>query len=196
MKVQLSKNTVDFWILVAVAALLATLGRPTTTPPLRPTGETGLAADAAAEVRHTPQAGFAHSGHPDGAPNEGDAATVAGAGDGTAAPTHAQVGRSSYLQSCAACHGALGQGMPHQGPDLRRSRFVAERDDAQLATFVRGGRMPNDRYSIMQMFMPPSGGNPALKESDVRDIISHIRQLQSEAAGGSATAKGGGTPWP
>jgi mono/diheme cytochrome c family protein len=95
-------------------------------------------------------------------------------------------GRASYLQSCAACHGQQGQGMPHQGPELRRSPFVASRTDEQLAAFVRTGRMPNDPNSMMRLFMPPSGGNPALKDQELARIVRHLRSMQAETAAAAA----------
>jgi disulfide bond formation protein DsbB len=90
-------------------------------------------------------------------------------------------GRTQYLQSCATCHGQQGQGMPHQAPDLRGSGFIARRTDQQLAAFIKAGRLPNDPQSVMRLYMPPLGGNLALKDQDVAQIIAYLRTLQAEA---------------
>jgi disulfide bond formation protein DsbB len=180
MKVQLFKKGMDFWLVVVVSTLLATLGRPS--------------ARQATVARHplsvSVQQSRSHEGH---AFSMYGGADVGGVPDDdnmdtrpstlrTFDASQPDAGRSAYLQSCAACHGQQGQGMPHQGPDLRRSRFVAERNDDKLAAFVRRGRAPNDQFSVMQLFMPPSGGNPALNDAELTNVIAHVRRLQSEAA--------------
>ena len=37
-------------------------------------------------------------------------------------------GRSLFAQTCTSCHGAKAQGLPHQGVDLRVSKFIAFSD--------------------------------------------------------------------
>jgi hypothetical protein len=71
--------------------------------------------------------------------------------------------------------------MPHQGPDLRTSVFVARQTDEQLAAFIRAGRSPSDPQSVMRLYMPPLGGNFSLKERDLAVIVGYLRTLQSEA---------------
>lgn len=91
------------------------------------------------------------------------------------------VGQATYLRSCATCHGQQGQGMPHQGPDLRSSLFVARKSDQELIAFVKTGRMPNHPDSQMKLYMPPLGGNPSLNDQDLSQIIAHLRTLQSNS---------------
>jgi disulfide bond formation protein DsbB len=71
--------------------------------------------------------------------------------------------------------------MPHQGPALGTSVFLAKQSDEQLAAFIKMGRLPTDRQSVMRLYMPPLGGNFALKEQDLAQIVAHLRRLQSEA---------------
>jgi mono/diheme cytochrome c family protein len=92
-------------------------------------------------------------------------------------------GRLLYLGSCSSCHGQRGQGMPHQGVDLRGSSFVARRSDEQLVTFLKHGRAPGDPESVQGLLMPPRGGNPALDDAALDAIVGFLRQLQQQAKG-------------
>jgi mono/diheme cytochrome c family protein len=94
----------------------------------------------------------------------------------------ADAGWERYIESCSACHGAEGQGMPNQGVSLRASPFLAERSDAELLSFIKAGRQPTDVGSTMRMLMPPKGGNAALSDAQLLDIVAHLRTLQSKAA--------------
>ena len=94
----------------------------------------------------------------------------------------ADLGRPLYLTSCITCHGPKGQGMPHMGPDLRTSQFVARATDAKLVEFIKAGRLPTDADSVMTLFMPPRGGNGSLTEAQLRQVVSFLRQLQADAA--------------
>jgi disulfide bond formation protein DsbB len=90
-------------------------------------------------------------------------------------------GRDHYQQACAMCHGVQGQGMPHQGPSLTDSAFVARSDDAELSALIRAGRLPSDPHSVMRLYMPPRGGNPSLTDDDVTEIVHHLRRLRAGA---------------
>lgn len=96
------------------------------------------------------------------------------------------VGRQRYLHSCASCHGQQGHGMPYQGPGLRRSAFVAGQSDEQLIRFLKAGRLPDDARSVMRLFMPPLGGNPALNDEDLTHIVAYMRGMQNQALGEAA----------
>jgi cytochrome c5 len=126
------------------------------------------------------------------------AAAVLGAADterGTnAADIASSSGQITYQQTCAMCHGVQGQGMPHQGPSLRDSAFVARTNDTDLIAFVKTGRLPNDPHSVMKLFMPPRGGSPTLTDGDITQIIRHMRSIQSEAQPTAAAAAAVATP--
>jgi disulfide bond formation protein DsbB len=109
-------------------------------------------------------------------------ATVLG-GDGLGAPLPggAAAGQVRYQQACAMCHGVQGQGMPHQGPSLRDSAFVTRSNDADLGGFIKTGRPATDPHSVMKLVMPPRGGNPALTDLDITEIVHHLRTMQAEA---------------
>jgi mono/diheme cytochrome c family protein len=83
--------------------------------------------------------------------------------------------------NCIACHAANGQGMKGVGADLVHSKFVASHTDAQLHDFIKTGRAPGAPDSVMNLNMPSKGGNPALKDTQIDDVIVYIRSLQANA---------------
>ncbi|MFO0826614.1 MAG: cytochrome c [Phycisphaerales bacterium] len=87
-------------------------------------------------------------------------------------------GRTIFMASCAACHGKDARGMPNLGKDLVKSEFVGSLDDDQLLAFLMRGRDPSDPKNTTRVAMPPKGGNPALKESDLYDVIYFLRSLR------------------
>jgi cytochrome c553 len=99
------------------------------------------------------------------------AATPAGQGD-------AKKGSKGWDSTCRSCHGAAGEGVEGQGMDVRSSAFVQDRDDQALLAYVKKGRLASDPDNTTGILMPPKGGNPLLKDQDLRDIIAHLRTLQ------------------
>lgn len=97
-------------------------------------------------------------------------------------PASAARGAKLFETTCAQCHGTTGRGMPHQGPSLQDSRFVAGHDDRQLIAFVRVGRSPDSADSIMKLYMPARGGVSNFNDDDLQDIVAHVRTLQKPAA--------------
>lgn len=110
-------------------------------------------------------------------------------------PDHAvrtQFGKQLFMQNCSTCHGADASGMPKQGANLRDSVFVAKRSDAQLVSFLRVGRNPGDRDSVLGLTMPPRGGNSNLEDDELADIVAYLRLVkrtrgQSADSGTSST---------
>jgi mono/diheme cytochrome c family protein len=87
-------------------------------------------------------------------------------------------GRHLYLQNCSSCHGVEGTGMPKQGANLRDSYFVRRKSNEQLVSFLRIGRMPADRDTVLGLTMPPRGGNADLDDGELCDIVAYLRQVQ------------------
>lgn len=83
--------------------------------------------------------------------------------------------------SCIACHGRDGTGVKGIGADLVHSSFVRDSDDASLRDFIKTGRQPGAPGSVMNMNMPPKGGNPALKDTQLDDVVVYLRSLQQAA---------------
>jgi cytochrome c oxidase subunit 3 len=99
-------------------------------------------------------------------------------------------GRDLFRNTCAACHGLRGEGIPGQGKDMRGSEFIGKLDDAGLLAFMQRGRMPNEKSNTTGRMMPPRGGNSLLTDGDLLDIIAYVREIQQQAPG----ATGVGAP--
>jgi mono/diheme cytochrome c family protein len=108
----------------------------------------------------------------------GGSMTASNAPRGPADPVH---GQQLFQQNCSTCHGGLAQGMPHGGANLRKSRFVSTSSDERLIQFVKTGRLASDPENHSGVQMPPLGGNRALDEPSLLDIIAHLRHVQQEA---------------
>ncbi len=84
-------------------------------------------------------------------------------------------GKELFLGTCASCHGPDAKGLPGLGKDLTTSAFVKQQTDAQLLEFIKKGRPATDPANTTGVDMPPKGGNPALTDQDLADIIAFIR---------------------
>ena len=96
-------------------------------------------------------------------------------------PGDAVKGSKLYLRSCMACHGLKGEGLPGLGKPLQTSEFVASLDDPSFVEFLIVGRSPKDPLNTTGAAMLPRGGNPALRDQDLMDIVVHVRTLQTDA---------------
>ena len=95
-------------------------------------------------------------------------------------------GQAAWKTTCRACHGVAGEGIAGQGKDIRGSQFIAGKTDDQLIDFVKVGRMPFDPLNTTGIQMPPKGGNPLLKDQDLRDIVAYVRTFKApEVAAGA-----------
>jgi disulfide bond formation protein DsbB len=89
-------------------------------------------------------------------------------------------GKKVYV-SCVACHGKEGAGVKGMGKSLVQSAFVKSKTDDQLLDFIKKGRGPTDPENTTKMGMPPKGGNPALNDKQLRDLVAYLRSLESAA---------------
>lgn len=108
------------------------------------------------------------------------AATAAAGGDAELAGYIAS-GNKLFHQSCVACHGKEGVGIAGNGKALAKNEFVTSLNDDALLEFIQKGRSPSDPKNTTGIQMPPKGGNPALSEDDLLDIIAYLRTLQAPA---------------
>lgn len=104
-------------------------------------------------------------------PSTEDESTEASAGDPVA-------GEGLFQSTCAACHGPDAKGLPNLGKDMTTSEFIASQSDTELLAFVKQGRPVSDPANTTGVDMPPKGGNPALTDEQILDIIAYIRTLQ------------------
>ncbi len=98
-------------------------------------------------------------------------------GDEVAAGDPAR-GKEQFDMVCIACHGAGGVGVEGLGKPFTTSDFVRSQSDAELLAFVKVGRPIGDPANTTGVDMPPKGGNPALTDADLLDIIAYIRTVQ------------------
>lgn len=86
-------------------------------------------------------------------------------------------GKKLFQQTCAACHGMEGEGMPNLGKDMTASAFIKQQSDEELIAFIKQGRLPGDPANTTGVAMPPKGGNPALQDAQLHAIVAYIRTL-------------------
>jgi disulfide bond formation protein DsbB len=87
-------------------------------------------------------------------------------------------GQQQFTMTCSACHGPAGEGIAGLGKDLTTSEFVSGQADAELIDFIKVGRDPSDPLNTTGIGMPPKGGNPALTDEDLQDIVSFMRTIE------------------
>ncbi len=88
-----------------------------------------------------------------------------------------EMGAKLYVMSCISCHGPDANGLPKLGKTLRASAFVDQLDDDQLIEFVMKGRSTSDPLNTTKVDMPPRGGNPALNEDRLFQVVAYLRWL-------------------
>jgi mono/diheme cytochrome c family protein len=84
------------------------------------------------------------------------------------------------FQSCVACHGPEAQGVQGLGKSLHssESEFVRSQSDDELVQFIKTGRQPDDPANTTGVAMPPKGGNPAISDADLYNIVAWLRTLE------------------
>jgi disulfide bond formation protein DsbB len=90
-------------------------------------------------------------------------------------------GKRTFI-SCMACHGKDATGVKNMGKDLVHSPFVAGLSDDDLVAFIKKGRGPTDPGNTTRIAMPPKGGNPALKDEQLKDVVIYLRSLHQASA--------------
>lgn len=106
----------------------------------------------------------------DEAAEAGDDGEVASAGD----PAE---GKENF-KVCAGCHGPDGEGIANLGKNLHNNAFLADMTDEEAVAFLKVGRPATDPLNTTGVDMPPKGGNPALDEEDLYDIVAYVRTLK------------------
>jgi len=80
--------------------------------------------------------------------------------------------------TCAGCHGPDGKGITGLGKDMTSSEWIKSQTDEQLLAFLKTGRPASDPLNTTGVDMPPKGGNPALNDAQLLDIIAFIHSIQ------------------
>lgn len=98
--------------------------------------------------------------------------------EAAAAPEgNAENGAKVFSTACVACHGPDAKGVTGLGKDLTVSEWVGQQSDAQLVEFIKKGRDTSDPLNTTGVAMPPKGGNPAMSEQEIADIVAFIRSI-------------------
>ncbi len=98
-------------------------------------------------------------------------------------------GSKIFNTTCIACHGAGGVGIKGNGKPLANNEFVRSLDDDSLLAFIKKGRDPSDPKNTTGVGMPARGGNPALSDDDLLDVIDYLRTLQPKTMGTASAAQ-------
>ncbi|GMU54069.1 MAG: hypothetical protein AMXMBFR33_32150 [Candidatus Xenobia bacterium] len=86
-------------------------------------------------------------------------------------------GKTAYDGTCTACHGPDGKGVEGLGKPLVGSAMLGLKDE-DLVAFIVKGRPPTDTANTTGIDMPPRGGNPALTDQDIADVVAYMRTLK------------------
>lgn len=94
-----------------------------------------------------------------------------------AAKSDAVAGKKLYDSACIACHGPDAVGVQGLGKSWVTSEFIKTQTDAQILDFVKKGRLASDPANTTGVDMPAKGGNPALTDQNLQDIIAYMRSI-------------------
>lgn len=86
-------------------------------------------------------------------------------------------GKATFDTVCIACHGPGGAGIEGLGKPFTTSEFLLTVTDSELLQFIKTGRPISDPANTTGVDMPPKGGNPALTDEQLIDIIAYVRTL-------------------
>jgi len=136
----------------------------------------GAACAPASRKTPSPESG---SGTPAATNNTGASASnnAASGQNASASAGDAAKGKTLFTSSCSSCHGPEAKGLTGLGKDLTTSAFVKGDSDQQLIDFIKKGRPASDPANTTGVDMPPKGGNPALTDANLTDIVAFIRSV-------------------
>ncbi len=86
-------------------------------------------------------------------------------------------GAELFAGTCVACHGPDAKGVEGLGKDLTTSEWIGQQSDEALVEFLNTGRPASDELNTTGVDMPPKGGNPALTDEDLLDIVAYLRSV-------------------
>ena len=86
-------------------------------------------------------------------------------------------GAKIFSTACVACHGPEAKGVTGLGKDLTTSEWTQQQTDEQLVEFIKRGRAAGDPLNTTGIAMPPKGGNPAMSEQEIVDIVAFMRSI-------------------
>lgn len=117
-----------------------------------------------------------------------DPKTAAGTGATELTPEQIiAAGKKSYLQTCAACHQASGQGVAGVYPPLVESEWVTGNEERVIRVLLHGLGGPVEVHGktyngAMPAFGKVIGGGYNWKEDKIAQVLTYIRQEWGNAA--------------
>lgn len=113
-----------------------------------------------------------------GGSDSGDSGDSGSSETTTATPVGDPVrGEELYKATCETCHGPAGEGIEGLGKPMPGSTFIAGQTDDGLIAFIKVGRPTSHADNTTGVDMPAKGGNPALSDQDIADIVAYIRTI-------------------
>jgi mono/diheme cytochrome c family protein len=92
-----------------------------------------------------------------------------------------QKGKKIYEARCLACHQADGGGVPNMNAPLDAASNVVGKDIARLVRIIRYGY--NERVALDGFYYSNAmTANPDLKDNEVADLLTYIRNSWSNKA--------------
>lgn len=83
-------------------------------------------------------------------------------------------GQDIYKQTCIACHGADGKGTLPGAPDFTNAKGpLRQSDEVLIKRVTEGFKSPGS-----PMAMPAKGGNAALTDADIVEVIRYLRKFR------------------
>lgn len=90
-------------------------------------------------------------------------------------------GKKIYETRCLVCHQADGGGVPNMNAPLDGSSNVVGNDIARMVKIIRGGY--NEKVALDGYYYSNAmTANPDLKDQDIADVLSYIRNSWSNKA--------------
>lgn len=115
-----------------------------------------------------------------GGDDKAEPAAAPAAGQPVATAGDAEAGGKLYATACVACHGPTAEGVQGLGKNLKTSTFITDNDDAQMIEFLKKGRDISDPLNTTKVAMPPKGGNPALTDQDMANLVAYLRSIHQQ----------------
>ena len=87
----------------------------------------------------------------------------------------AQQGRQHYLNTCAGCHGAAGEGIPHVAVAMEGNTTLRLNDARNLLRVIDDG-IKEQQFTGFERMQPMPGFSDKLDDGQMRDLLHYLRQ--------------------
>jgi mono/diheme cytochrome c family protein len=87
----------------------------------------------------------------------------------------AKQGRQQYLNVCAGCHGAKGEGVPHVAVAMNGNTTLRLQDSRNLLRVIDDG-IKEQQFTGFERMQPMPGFSTTLSDAQMRDLLHYLRQ--------------------